>query len=246
MNVNGRMLPETSMRSTVILSSLFVIFFRKCRYQQLNKRALEDAELYFRTRRVRAPSPTHLSESDDHVGDLEKESDEGKEVKEPSRPSVVTTGGKSEQGLVLPSPELHVLSSDSDDDVCRCEELSQTSKQDASSMTASDSTSSGTNSSDSTSCGSDSDFHASDCDSESETSGSKTSSEDVDVEEDYPWKTTMTNSRETGTQAVQGKKQKTGTSTSRNFQRTCKFQEEVNPLCNKNVSRVVVSGHERC
>ena len=153
MNVNGRMLPETSMRSTVILSSLFLIFFRKCRYQQLNKRALEDAELYFRTGRVRTPSPTRLFESDNHVGDLEKESDEGKEVKEPSRTSVVTVGGKSEHGPVLPSPELHVLSSDSDDDVCRCEELSQTSKQDASSMTTIDSTSSGTNSSDSTSAG---------------------------------------------------------------------------------------------
>ena len=96
-------------------------YFLLCRYAELNRKALEDADLYARTGRVRTSSPTPASNSD--RGSSEP-STEAKAVLGPKGHSVGnrSTNLVSEESSLLKFHAEIVISSDSEHDFCQCEQ----------------------------------------------------------------------------------------------------------------------------
>ena len=95
--------------------------FLLCRYAELNRKALEDADLYARIGRVRTPSPTPASNSD--RGSSEP-STEAKAVLGPKGHSVGNTSTilVSEESSLLKFHAEIVISSDSEHNFCQCEQ----------------------------------------------------------------------------------------------------------------------------
>lgn len=98
----------------------------QCRYDQINKAALEDAELYEKTGKVRSPSPVILSDSEEDTKPVLKGVCEiSKRATEPAsvKPDVVAnTVEERGEGCSTPAPqqsqeERSVTSDDPDTDI---------------------------------------------------------------------------------------------------------------------------------
>ena len=93
----------------------------------MNRKALHDAELYARTGRLRTPSPTPSSdkEADTSEFELEEGSGEIQEVRE-NKDQRDAVFHEDEVDVKL-SQEYVILSSDSEEEFCECEEDSKES-----------------------------------------------------------------------------------------------------------------------
>lgn len=91
----------------------------------MNKRALEDADLYFRTGRVRTPSPALSSDLDGPELPERQTGIRAQAVCTPN-PAELIGGGTTEQGSEAPlSHVIVVLSSDSEEEFCRCKKVDE-------------------------------------------------------------------------------------------------------------------------
>ena len=114
---------ESKIKDTVEgFFKLTILQVPRCRYAQLNRNALRDADLFERTGRVRTPSPTPCTKSDRDV--LEHSRESTRDARQTTKHEGFSSHDSWEQGFNRPlSREVVHLSSDSDVSLCQWAEL---------------------------------------------------------------------------------------------------------------------------
>ena len=164
-------------------------------YKQLNKRALEDADLYFRTGRVKTLSPPPSSKSDEEVTEVQLVRSEVQHQTTKRKSPI--HGGSGKQQVELPSSKIIVLvSSDSDVEYCRGKEKKAQFHKDSLPTTTIGDDSDDT----------DSDFYANDNESDTESSFTASAEEYLQSEEDFDLTTTLNHYQGTASTVLRRKR----------------------------------------